>query len=289
MRATTRASSRNGASQSPTHDTVTEGLAPKDRVPDRASDRPFPHDLTKTVVPLFKETQDNLSLGEAVTIQIAIVGDIRLYCEGLARVLSDSREVTVVALLSDPAIVAERVHKLSPPVVLVDAAMPNALETIRCLHDTVPDTRIVALGVSESRAEICRCAESGVSGFVPRDASLKTLVRTMRLALKGEVACSPRTAGYLLRRVSSLASRSGDLDLVDGLTQRQMAVLEQLSAGRSNKEIARNLGIEVATVKNHVHQILEKLHVHRRGEAAAMWARRHPFATHGDDARGDRY
>jgi len=207
-------------------------------------------------------------------IEVAIVGDVRLYCEGLARVLNDQEGISVTGLISNPSVALERVIELSPDLALLDTAMPYALTFVRDVRDAAPNIKVVVLGLSETKAEICRCAEAGVSGFVLREASLATLLRTLRLAIRGELSCSPRAAGFLLHQLSSVANKDAEIDLIACLTSRQLAVLEQLGAGKSNKEIAQSLGIELATVKNHVHQILEKLQVQRRGEAAALWARR---------------
>src|SRR5439155_827652 len=102
-----------------------------------------------------------------------------------------------------------------------------------------------------------------------REASIDDLVTVIESVARGEAICSPRVAAGLLRRVAALAAgHGGDLPRAQ-LTNREREIVRLIDNGLSNKEIARALGIEVATVKNHVHNILEKLQVHRRGEAAA--------------------
>jgi DNA-binding NarL/FixJ family response regulator len=113
-------------------------------------------------------------------------------------------------------------------------------------------------------------AEAGVAGFVPREASMEDLIVTLVCAVRGEFRCSPQFAGRLLGRLR----QHGHVDLqapVDEnpLTPRECEIVSLIDRGLSNKAIAASLGIEMATVKNHVHNLLEKLHVHRRGEAAA--------------------
>lgn len=107
----------------------------------------------------------------------------------------------------------------------------------------------------------------GVAGFLPRDATLDDLAHTLTKVARGEAVCSSSVAGALLRRISTEAHQR--TVTADHLTPREREVLVLIEQGLSNKQIAQRLGIEVRTVKNHVHNLLEKLRVQRRGEAAA--------------------
>ena len=108
-----------------------------------------------------------------------------------------------------------------------------------------------------------------MAGFVTRDSSVDELLAVLEAAMVGEIRCSPRITGTLFRRVSTLAARR-ETGSIGNLTAREMDVLRCIERGLSNKEISRDLGIELSTVKNHVHNLLDKLGVHRRGEAAAQ-------------------
>ena len=130
------------------------------------------------------------------------------------------------------------------------------------------DPRVVLLAVPELEEEILACAEAGVAGYVTRNGSLEDLVVAIDSVGRGEVICSARVAGALMRRVAALASERRGLPGHEPLTSRELDVAALLEAGFSNKEIAGRLCIEVTTVKHHVHNILEKLCVSRRGEAA---------------------
>lgn len=209
-----------------------------------------------------------------------IVGDVRLYRDGLAQVLRDEPSISVVGTASDPDTAIRSAVNQSPHIVLIDNAMPQALQTAQRIHALVSNTRIIALNVPEDRDEICACAEAGVAAIVMRNASLDELLDTIDSTSKGEFFCSARTAAFLLEHVAALADRRPEMPKGRALTRRQSHILDLLSCGRSNKEIARHLGIEVATVKNHVHQILQRLQVSRRGEAAAMWSQRRSMMTH---------
>jgi DNA-binding NarL/FixJ family response regulator len=191
-----------------------------------------------------------------------VVSDIRIFREGLAALLAERGFEVVSAADAESGLEAVRAHR--PKVALVDAGVPAAIEAIR-RHGT---TSIVVLGMGDTEQEVIACAEAGVSGYVTRDDSFDDLVAALESAARSELLCSPRMAAVLLRRVGALAGdwRSG---AARRLTPRELEVVELIDEGLSNKEIARRLSIELPTVKNHVHNILDKLQVRRRGEAVA--------------------
>jgi two-component system, NarL family, nitrate/nitrite response regulator NarL len=142
-----------------------------------------------------------------------------------------------------------------------------------------PRVAVVALGVSDEEQSVLGCIEAGAVAYVTRDGTLADLVDTVNRATRGESLASPRIVGVLMRR-AALSGRRGDRATVDALTSRELEVIRLIDQGLSNKEIASRLSIEVTTVKHHVHNILEKLSVHRRGEAAAR-VRAHGYADSG--------
>lgn len=202
-------------------------------------------------------------------IRVLIVSDIRLYREGLAQMLGRESGLSVVGTTADPLGALEAIRDLRPDVVLVDQAMPEALTFIRSARSASPAPAIVALGVPEVEDEIVACAEAGIAGYVSRDAGVPELITMVQGVGRGEFFCSPRVAAVLLRRVTALSSVQNPPIVQSRLTARENEVLTLLERGLGNKDIARQLGIEVATAKNHVHNILDKLRVRRRGEAAA--------------------
>jgi two-component system, NarL family, nitrate/nitrite response regulator NarL len=125
------------------------------------------------------------------------------------------------------------------------------------------------LGLPETDEAVLAYAEAGIAGYVSRDGSVQDLVTAIEGAVKGELRCSPRLAGTILRRLAWRAAVGGDVSPRTTLTSRETEIVRLIDQGLSNKEIAVRLGIEVATVKNHVHNLLDKLRVHRRSEAAA--------------------
>jgi DNA-binding NarL/FixJ family response regulator len=128
---------------------------------------------------------------------------------------------------------------------------------------------VVALSAPESEREGVACAEAGVAGYVARDASIQDLVAAVTSAARGEVVCPPSIAASLMRELARRAAGLPAMGTGARLTPRERQVIELIDRGLSNKEIARTLHIALSTVKNHVHNILEKCQVGRRMEAVS--------------------
>ena len=202
-------------------------------------------------------------------VRALVASDIRLYREGLADGLAQSGRVEVAGTAADSATTVERARELAPDVVLVDLVMAGWADAVRAVAGAEGETRVVVLGVREVEDEVIACAEAGVSGYVTREASLDELTDVVESVARGESPCSPRISALLLRRVAETAGRSLEAPAADRLTRREAEIVGLIDEGLSNKQIAGRLSIELATVKNHVHSILEKLQVERRAEAAA--------------------
>ena len=202
-------------------------------------------------------------------IRVVVAADTRLYREGLAELLSRATGISVVATAANLSKTFARVREHEPDVVLLDMAMEGALAGVDELAASAQGIRIMALAVPEIGGEVVAYAEAGVHGYVTRDASLDELVAAVESVARGELIVSPHMAASLLQRVTMLARESARGGPAMRLTNRELEVVELIDEGLSNKQIAARLYIEPATVKNHVHNILEKLHVSRRSEAAA--------------------
>jgi two-component system, NarL family, nitrate/nitrite response regulator NarL len=203
-----------------------------------------------------------------VSIRTLVVGDVRLYRDGLVLCLERSAHIAVVGTAADGEDTLACVRDLRPDVVLLDMGMPESFATVRAVAALAPEVRVVGLAVTDVVHDVVACAEAGIAGYVPREGSLADLIAAIESVARGESLVSPRMAAALLRRMRSAAeSRAPDSSHLS-LTLREAEIVPLLTAGLSNKQIGARLCVELATVKNHVHHILEKLHVHRRGDIA---------------------
>jgi DNA-binding NarL/FixJ family response regulator len=228
------------------------------------------------------ETQYHASV-QASVIRIMLVASVRLYREGLAGELRSRPGMELVGLAGDLESALASLRACNPDVILLDVRTPRTYELVRVVREERPAAHVVAFAVEENEQDIAVCAEAGVTAFVTHDVTVEGLAAAISAAVRGELTCSPRTAAMLFRRVAALSSVERRLrseqSVLSMLTARERDIASLIAAGRSNKEIARELVIEVATVKNHVHNILAKLQVTTRAEAAA---RIRVFAPRGD-------
>jgi DNA-binding NarL/FixJ family response regulator len=148
--------------------------------------------------------------------------------------------------------------------------MPGTHEIVRALRDRHPTVPVVAFAVAGTPDAVVEWAEAGAAAFVGREATVDEMFETIVAATRGELLCSPRAAAALLARVSALSDRRDRAARLDSLTVREQEVARLLVEGLSNKQIAARLTIELATVKNHVHSILDKLGVAGRRDAASV-------------------
>jgi two-component system, NarL family, nitrate/nitrite response regulator NarL len=204
-------------------------------------------------------------------IRVLICSDVRIYREGLAEVLERRSGITVVGTSSGAWESLAQVRALGVDVVLLDMSTAESVAILRELAGAGRATQVVALGVAETKAEVVAYAEAGVAGYVTREQALDDLVDAIVAVARGEAPCSPKAAAMLLHHVSALADTQHDRPaLAARLTEREREILALIRAGLSNKQIGRQLCIELPTVKNHVHNILEKLGVSGRHEAAQL-------------------
>jgi|KBSSwiStaDraftv2_1062776.scaffolds.fasta_scaffold12433_4 DNA-binding NarL/FixJ family response regulator len=193
--------------------------------------------------------------------RVTIVSDVHLYREGLAASLARDGRLEIADLVASsgalPALAANR-----PDAILLDGAIEHGLDLARRIRANIDGILIVGFGISGGADKMVDCAESGLAAFVGCSSNVDELVKAVLAALRGELACSPAVAALMCERLASL-SASGPRQ-VSGLTRREREVAALIGQGLSNKEIASDLRIGPATVKNHVHSILEKLNVRRR-------------------------
>ena len=202
-------------------------------------------------------------------IRVLIVAGVRLYREGMAASLERRDRIVVIGTAGTSVAALDLVATIGVDIVVLDMATQQNVELVRAIRRIVPDIKAVVFGVDGSENDIVAFAEAGVAGYVPSDASMDDLTATITGVVRGDLVCPPIVAATLLRHVGTMAVSGHDLRGPDTLTSREIEVLSLIDAGLTNKEIAVRLHIEVATVKNHVHHLLEKLHVTSRAAAAA--------------------
>ena len=209
-----------------------------------------------------------LTESRPVTLRVLIVSDVRVVQEGLNSLLAQRTGIDVVSAV-DMLRASDAIARLLPDVVLFDAARQDSIEFVKSLVASAPQSRIVAFGVKETAEEFLALAAAGTAGYVRDSAESNDVVNVLGQVMCDELPCSPRAAASLYRRVATLSQGS---DTPNGvavpLSRRELQIAHLIDCGLTNKEIGRQLGIEAATVKNHVHNICEKLEVHRRGEVA---------------------
>jgi DNA-binding NarL/FixJ family response regulator len=214
----------------------------------------------------------NGSSGDRRAIRILIVHENRFFREGLALALIKHGGFEVAGHTLDLPRGIELPKEAHPDVILLQAVgtKDSPRNFIKKLTGSFPQARVVVFGVPDSDRDIINCIEAGAIGYVLRDASLSELVEVIRAAAGGEVIASPRITASLCRRLAKVMRFRGR-PLIAGsqpLTPREQEIVSLIAAGLQNKEIAVRLGIEVQTVKNHVHNILEKLGMGSRYEVA---------------------
>lgn len=202
-------------------------------------------------------------------IAVLVFARVRLYRDGLAGIFEAEPGMRLVGTAAELGDTVAKIATLDPDVLVVDASSPNSLTAVRAIASAQPRPAVVAVAIPDVPEGVIAFAEVGATGYVTRDASAADLVKAVEHAANGEILCPPRIVGTLFRRLASLASERQPGRPLDRLTQREREVALLIGEGLSNRQIASRLQIELGTVKHHVHNVLEKLEVSRRSEAAA--------------------
>ena len=212
-------------------------------------------------------------------IKVLLVIHVRLIANLFASVLKEEPGIEITGFVSRWEDGLEFLQKQRVDVALVSADLPEqqALKLTRAAMEYSPSTKVLILGLSEdNQHDTLRYIEAGAAGYILKDSSLKELIDVIRMAQRGEAQVSTRMAGAMIERLFRLArvfsaiEKNVDSDV--RLTSRELEVLQFISEGLTNQQIVKRLVVEVGTVKNHVHRILEKLHVSSRQEAASYLA-----------------
>ena len=206
---------------------------------------------------------------------VLIVSEIRFLREGLAEALGRDSPLAISGLAAslDEALASAR--ELKPAIILLDASFPNGAGAIELIRAVDNEPQVVVFAVAETEENIITWAEAGAAGYIPTTAALRDLVQLLVDIMHGKQICSGRVAAGLIRRLAGAARSSNGLRQAQALpvlTAREQEIIQLVSSGLSNKEIARKLNIELSTTKSHVHNVLGKLSLQRRGQVA-FWRR----------------
>jgi DNA-binding NarL/FixJ family response regulator len=202
-------------------------------------------------------------------LQILIVSPVRLLRDGLAVLLRQRPNMRSVEAVESAELAIEALERFTATIILLDVATEDGLTVARRLADAARGVQILGFAARAHDHDVLAYASAGITGFVPREASAQDLFDAIDRAVNGELLCSPRIAATLFKHLAALSSAPKPDLGSSQLTGREREIVRFIDEGLSNKEIARHLSIEVSTVKNHVHNILEKLHVTRRGKVPA--------------------
>ena len=208
-----------------------------------------------------------------MTVKVLLADDNALFREGMAGLLARCGDVQVVGQAKDAAEAVRKTSLLRPDVVLMDLAMPlgGGLEATRRILEERPEQAVCMLTVSEQSQDLFATIRSGARGYLVKTVQLEDLCNGLHVLADGGSVVSPHLATQLLDEFAKLAQgvREGPSE-AEKLTSREREVLELIARGASNKEIAQRLVIAENTVKVHLRNILDKLHLRNRQQAAAF-------------------
>jgi two-component system nitrate/nitrite response regulator NarL len=201
-----------------------------------------------------------------------VVDDHDLFRSGLRRLLDDEPGLTVVADARRGDEAVERAADLRPDVVVMDINMPgmSGIDATRALLARSPESAVLMLTISEAQDDVLNSVLAGASGYLVKDATLPQIISAIRATGAGESIISPRVSGTLLARLRRHGLRDERRPLAAELSERELDVLALLVAGSDNGEIGRQLHLSASTVKHHVSNMLEKLGVANRIQAAVL-------------------
>ena len=221
--------------------------------------------------------EDDGSTSTSESITVVIADDHALFRRGLTMVLESEVDIVVVGEANDGHEVVALAEKHMPDLVLMDVRMPGrgGIDAAQAIKDAVPHTKILMLTISDEEEDLYDAIKAGASGYLLKEISIEEVADSIRQVHAGQSLISPSMASKLLTEFAAMARKDEEKQQMPTprLTDREMEVLTLVAQGLNNRDIAKELFISENTVKNHVRNILEKLHLHSRMEAVVYAVR----------------
>ena len=207
------------------------------------------------------------------TARVLVVDDQNLFRSGLVRLLEADSRVQVVGQAVDGLDVIKKVASLKPDVILMDLKMPNldGIEATRRVVAEHPQVKILILTTFETDSYVLQALRAGASGYVLKDAHIDSIVSSILAVISGERVMA---SAVVNRVIEMLSGNSTPKEFYDGLTGREIEILKLIAIGQANAQIARRLDISDKTVRNHVSNMYEKLHIYDRSQAVLYAVRK---------------
>ncbi len=206
-------------------------------------------------------------------VKVVVVDDQTLFRSGLALLLGEDPRIEVVGQAGTGLAAIDLIASLKPDVVLMDVKMPelNGIEATRRILTINPALKVLILTTFDTESSIIQALQAGACGYVLKDSRADAIVSSIMAVMAGERVMASTVAARVLDILTGTSTRN---EFYDGLTSREIEILQLLAGGMANKQIAYKLRISEKTVRNHVSNIYEKLHIFDRAQAVLYAVRK---------------
>src|SRR5438093_6282277 len=215
--------------------------------------------------------------GSDERLRVLIVDDHALFRRGLQMVLRQEADIDVIGEAADGNEAVEMAQESMPDVILMDVRMPHrtGIEATHQIKELLPHVKILMLTISDEEADLYEAIKAGASGYLLKEIPIEEVSDAIRSVWAGQSRISPSMASKLLTEFAAISKATEERPQMPAprLTEREMEVLKLVAQGLNNRDIAKKLYISENTVKNHIRNILEKLHLHSRMEAVVYAVR----------------
>jgi DNA-binding NarL/FixJ family response regulator len=197
-----------------------------------------------------------------------LADDHSIVRQGLAAIISQEKDIKVIAEASNGQEVVELARKLLPDIFIIDIAMPilNGLEATNRIIQFNPNNKIIILSMHDNRAFVEKALSFGIKGYVLKDSAADEIIQAIRIVNKDEYFLSPKISNFVIRDYIDRTGKNVRHQKIVALTQREREILQLIAEGLTNKEIAKQLKISLKTALAHRNNIMQKLGIHRHAD-----------------------